>query len=144
MLSPIMWNQFMACFVILFAGLASALTRRRVSRRAVWTGVASYVLISAFGNLHGYPFARVTMVEHRLLPIHPYVAHVLDEVTTGSLILLLLSAYWFTAGESGISAQPATVRNAWKNLKSRAEEIKKRMQTPKLRGYSRAQFARFV
>ena len=96
MLSPIMWNQFMACFVILFAELAGAVTRHQVSRRAVWTAVASYMLISAFGNLHGYPFDWVRAVEHRLSVIHPHVVDVLDEVTTGSLILLFLSAYWFT------------------------------------------------
>jgi hypothetical protein len=94
-LSPIMWPQFMACFVIVFVSLAGAATRSDLSRRAAYSAVASYLLISVLGKMHGYPFDWAEMLELRLSPIHPHVVHVLAEATTGSLILLFLSAYWF-------------------------------------------------
>jgi Glycosyltransferase family 87 len=100
-LSPIMWPQFMACFVIVFVALAGAATRNHVSKRALWTAVASYLLVSVLGKMHGYPFDWAEMVELRLSAMHPHVVHVMAEATTGSLILLFLSAYWFMCDIAG-------------------------------------------
>jgi hypothetical protein len=50
-LSPIMWAQFMVCFAIVFVAIAKAAARGR----AVFAAVASYVILVAFGDLHGYP-----------------------------------------------------------------------------------------
>ena len=96
MLSPIMWGQFMVCFIIVFVWLAGAAARNQVSRRAIWAAVASYALTVAFSRFQGYPFNWVQPVEERLVGAHPHLIHLAFETTTASLALLLLSAYWFT------------------------------------------------
>jgi hypothetical protein len=96
MLSPIMWGQFMVCFIIVFVWLAGAAVRNQVSRRAIWAAVASYTLTVAFSHFQGYPFNWVQPVEERFVGTHPHLVHLAFETTTASLALLLLSAYWFT------------------------------------------------
>jgi len=96
MLSPIMWGQFMVCFIIVFVWLAGAAARDQVSRRAIWAAVASYALTVAFSRFRGYPFNWVQPAAERLVGAHPHLVHLAFETTTASLALLLLSAYWFT------------------------------------------------
>lgn len=113
MLSPIMWGQFMVCFIIVFVCLAGAAARNQVSRRAIWAAVASYALTVAFSHFLGYPFNWVQQVEERVVLAHPHLVHLSVETTMASLALLLLSSYWFTCdGENSKLVQKRNVPSA--------------------------------
>src|SRR5260370_1323507 len=90
-LSPIMWGQFMACFVIVFVGIANG----SASRRTVIAAVGSYVILAAFGGLHGYPLNFLPEFAQAYFARNLRVLHVLPESVTVSLILLYLSCCWF-------------------------------------------------
>jgi Glycosyltransferase family 87 len=90
-LSPIMWGQFMVCFVIVFVAIANG----PASRRTVIAAVGSYVILTAFGGLHGYPLNFVPEFAQSYFARNIRVLHVLPESVTVSLILLYLSCCWF-------------------------------------------------
>jgi hypothetical protein len=90
-LSPIMWGQFMACFVIVFVAIANG----PASRRTAIAAAGSYVVLVAFGGLHGYPLNLVPELAQSYFAGNIRVLHVLPESVTVSLILLYLSCCWF-------------------------------------------------
>ena len=90
-LSPIMWGQFMACFVIVFVAIAKG----PASWRAVVAAVASYVLLVALGDLHGYPLNFVPEFAQSYFAKNIHILHVLPESVTASLILLYVACCWF-------------------------------------------------
>ena len=90
-LSPIMWGQFMACFVIVFVAIANG----PASRRTVIAAAGSYVILVAFGGLHGYPLNFLPEFAQAYFASNIRVLHVLPESVTVSLILLYLSCCWF-------------------------------------------------
>jgi hypothetical protein len=90
-MSPIMWGQFMVCFVIVFVAIANG----PASRRTVIAAVGSYVILAAFGGLHGYPLNFLPEFAQSYFASNVRVLHVLPESVTVSLILLYLSCCWF-------------------------------------------------
>jgi hypothetical protein len=97
-LSPIMWLQFMVCFVIVFGALA----KRPASRRAVIAAVASYVILVAFGDLHGYPLNQLPEFAQSYFARNIRILHWLPESVTVSLILLYLACYWFVSDSKAL------------------------------------------
>jgi len=92
-LSPIMWAQFMVCFAIVFGALA----RGSASRRAVIAAVASYVILVAFGGMHGYPLNQLPEFAQSYFARNTRILHALPESVTVSLIFAYLACYWFVS-----------------------------------------------
>ncbi len=92
-LSPIMWGQFMVCFVILFVALAKG----RASRRAIGATVGSYLILVAFGDMHGYPLNFLPELARDYFSGNIRLLHMLPEATTVSLILIYLACCWFVS-----------------------------------------------
>jgi hypothetical protein len=99
-LSPIMWPQFMVCFVIVFGALAKGFA----SRRAVIAGVVSYVILVAMGDLHGYPLNQLPELAQSYFARDSRILHMLPESVTVSLILLYLACYWFVTDSKALPA----------------------------------------
>lgn len=102
-LSPIMWPQFMACFVIVFAALAKSGGERRANIAAI----ASYAIVVVFGGMKGYPLTFAQKLSQHYLANHVHVLHVLAEGTAASLILLYASCCWFI-----LAGRRRTVKNS--------------------------------
>jgi Glycosyltransferase family 87 len=100
MLSPIMWGQFMVCFVIAYVGIAGAAVRGEAAPWVEWSAAASYAVLVAFADLGGYPFGWAQAIERIVAP-YPHLAHVIGEAPTTSLLLLLLAAWWFAGDRTG-------------------------------------------
>jgi Glycosyltransferase family 87 len=92
-LSPIMWGQFMVCFAIVFVAIAKG----PASSRTVVAAVASYVMLVAFGDMHGYPLNILPEFAQSYFGRNIRVLHVLPESVPVSLILLYLACWWFVS-----------------------------------------------
>jgi hypothetical protein len=102
-LSPIPWIHYMVLTMILYAMMGSAAVRGECGPRAIWTGVASYLLI-AF-SIH----IRTPLMNSE----HIILLRIAAESLFVSLMLAFLSAWWFAIDSNGGHGRlPASLASA--------------------------------
>jgi hypothetical protein len=106
-LSPIMWGQFMVCFVIVFVAMAKA----HASKRAVGAAVMSYTILVLFGDMYGYPINFVPEFAQLYFAKNTHILHVLSESVTISLILLYAACCWFVFDNKPL---PQSSSDSWR------------------------------
>ena len=83
MLSPTAWFHYLLLMLIAFAQMASAARRGRISDRALWMAVGSYLLTGAVGIVLG-----IAAPESKLFDVTRQFEFL-------CLLMIFVAAYWF-------------------------------------------------
>jgi hypothetical protein len=83
----------MVCFAIVFVAIAKA----PASWRTVVAAGGSYVVLVAFGDMHGYPLNFLPQFAQSYFAGNMRLLHVLPEAVTVSLILVYIACCWFVS-----------------------------------------------
>jgi hypothetical protein len=103
LLSPTAWVHYMVLMLIPFIMMAIAANRSRVSHRALWMAVASFLLVAPAASI------RIAFGEHP----HGILRNLAGEGSFVTLAMVYVSAYWFTTDElplANVGAPSASAR----------------------------------